>query len=132
MVLSDLCKLSILQPFQPLGYPCRAVEMSTEQEMDHVESCAEEEVDCSLESKSPYRSIDGSCNNPLSPRWGSAGSRFSRIGPKSKQPTFTLRIQNPAQTLLLLGLVKLTLELMGTKIIRNLLYLIALNIQCGC
>ena len=71
--------------------------MSTEQEMDHVESCAEEEVDCSLESKSPYRSIDGSCNNPLSPRWGSAGSRFSRMGPKSKQPTFTLHVKKSSE-----------------------------------
>ena len=71
--------------------------MSTEQEMDHVESCAEEEVDCSLESKSPYRSIDGSCNNPLSPRWGSAGSRFSRMGPKSKQPTFTLHVEKSSE-----------------------------------
>ena len=93
MVITYLCKLSILQPFQPLGYPCRAVEMSTEQEMDHVDSCAEEEVDCSFEAKSPYRSVDGSCNNPLSPRWGSAGSRFSRMGPKSKQPIFTLHAQ---------------------------------------
>ena len=97
MVITYLCKLSILQPFQPLGYPCRAVEMSTEQEMDHVESCAEEEVDCSFEAKSPYRSVDGSCNNPLSPRWGSAGSRFSRMGPKSKQPTYTLRVQKSSE-----------------------------------
>ena len=71
--------------------------MSTEQEMDHVESCAEEEVDCSFEAKSPYRSVDGSCNNPLSPRWGSAGSRFSRMGPKSKQPTFTLRVRKSSK-----------------------------------
>ena len=51
---------------------------------NHVETCVDENIDCSSLSTSKYRSMDGRCNNVVNPRWGSAGSRFGRMAQKSK------------------------------------------------
>ena len=72
------------QPFNPIGYPCRSIEMEMERETDHVENCGEEVIDCSPYVQNRYRSIDGRCNNPFFPRWGSTGSQFDRMAEKSK------------------------------------------------
>ena len=79
-----LHKRFLLQPFQPIGYPCRALEMSATRPTSHVETCVDPNVDCSSYSRSNYRSTDGRCNNVVNPRWGSAGSRFGRMARKSK------------------------------------------------
>ena len=53
-------------------------------EMEHVETCAEEDIDCSPWLDNKYRSIDGRCNNVRNARWGSTGSKFNRMAPKSR------------------------------------------------
>ena len=64
-----------------------------EHEMEHVENCNEENIDCSAWSENKYRSIDGRCNNVFNPRWGSTGSKFNRMAPKSKFYIHITKIQ---------------------------------------
>ena len=60
------------------------MEMSDIRPTNHVETCADDRIECSTWARSKYRSMDGRCNNVLNPRWGSAGSRFGRMAQKSK------------------------------------------------
>ncbi|XP_023246127.1 peroxidase-like isoform X2 [Copidosoma floridanum] len=40
-------------------------------------SCHADQLDCDVDSE--YRSLDGSCNNPQNPRWGSAFTAYGRF-----------------------------------------------------
>ncbi|XP_060069965.1 peroxidasin-like [Ylistrum balloti] len=46
-------------------------------------ACKEEKINCNEFVSSPYRTIDGTCNNIAHPRWGSTGTFQGRLLPAS-------------------------------------------------